>query len=107
MLERNANQIGYACERLQLVLDQLDELFVGTLDSFSQTLLREFAFESGKYYVLGANGKIESERALTAAERLVVRPAVTRERQVVHRSLPLGSHGRDRRNRTFRSAERS
>lgn len=48
VLERNANQIGYACERLQLVLDQLDELFVGTLDSFSQTLLREFAFESGK-----------------------------------------------------------
>ncbi|OYU20118.1 MAG: hypothetical protein CFE34_01980, partial [Rhodobacteraceae bacterium PARR1] len=27
-----------------------------------------FAFESGKYYVLGANGKIESERALTAAD---------------------------------------
>lgn len=48
ILERNASQIGYACERLQLVLDQLDELFVGTLDSFSQTLLREFAFESGK-----------------------------------------------------------
>ena len=48
VLQRNAHQIGYACERLQLVLDQLDELFVGTLDSFSQTLLREFAFESGK-----------------------------------------------------------
>ncbi|WP_374668127.1 UvrD-helicase domain-containing protein [Acinetobacter sp.] len=48
VLEQNAQQIGYACERLQLVLDQLDELFVGTLDSFSQTLLREFAFESGK-----------------------------------------------------------
>ena len=45
ILERNASQIGYACERLQLVLDQLDELFVGTLDSFSQTLLREFAFD--------------------------------------------------------------
>lgn len=43
-----ANQIGYACERLKLVIDQLDELFVGTLDSFSQKLLREFAFESGK-----------------------------------------------------------
>ncbi|MEL4622578.1 3'-5' exonuclease, partial [Acinetobacter baumannii] len=37
-----------ACERLKLVIDQLDELFVGTLDSFSQKLLREFAFESGK-----------------------------------------------------------
>ncbi|MFI7825500.1 exonuclease V subunit beta, partial [Acinetobacter baumannii] len=36
------------CERLKLVIDQLDELFVGTLDSFSQKLLREFAFESGK-----------------------------------------------------------
>ena len=30
------------------MIDQLDELFVGTLDSFSQKLLREFAFESGK-----------------------------------------------------------
>lgn len=43
-----ADQVGYACERLKLVIDQLDELFVGTLDSFSQKLLREFAFESGK-----------------------------------------------------------
>jgi exodeoxyribonuclease V beta subunit len=43
-----ATRIDYACERLKLVLDQLDELFVGTLDSFSQKLLREFAFESGK-----------------------------------------------------------
>lgn len=43
-----ATQIAYACERLKLVIDQLDELFVGTLDSFSQKLLREFAFESGK-----------------------------------------------------------
>lgn len=41
-------QVGYVCERLKLVIDQLDELFVGTLDSFSQKLLREFAFESGK-----------------------------------------------------------
>lgn len=48
ILQRHAHQIGYACDRLQLVLDQLDELFVGTLDSFSQNLLREFAFESGK-----------------------------------------------------------
>ena len=43
-----ATQVAYACERLKLVIDQLDELFVGTLDSFSQKLLREFAFESGK-----------------------------------------------------------
>lgn len=33
---------------LKLVVDQLDELSAGTLDSFSQKLLREFAFESGK-----------------------------------------------------------
>ncbi|WP_151980471.1 UvrD-helicase domain-containing protein [Acinetobacter guerrae] len=48
VLRTFATRIGYACERLKLVLDQLDELFVGTLDSFSQKLLREFAFESGK-----------------------------------------------------------
>lgn len=48
VLKTFATQIGYACERLKLVIDQLDELFVGTLDSFSQKLLREFAFESGK-----------------------------------------------------------
>ncbi len=48
VLQIFSTQIGYACERLKLVLDQLDELFVGTLDSFSQKLLREFAFESGK-----------------------------------------------------------
>lgn len=47
-LEIFASRIAYACERLKLVIDQLDELFVGTLDSFSQKLLREFAFESGK-----------------------------------------------------------
>lgn len=48
LLQTFSTQIDYACERLKLVLDQLDELFVGTLDSFSQKLLREFAFESGK-----------------------------------------------------------
>ncbi|WP_130803606.1 UvrD-helicase domain-containing protein [Acinetobacter ihumii] len=48
VLRRFSTQMGYASERLKLVLDQLDELFVGTLDSFSQKLLREFAFESGK-----------------------------------------------------------
>lgn len=34
--------------RLALVLNSLDELFVGTIDSFTQKLLREFAFESGE-----------------------------------------------------------
>lgn len=48
VLKHFATLIAYACERLKLVIDQLDELFVGTLDSFSQKLLREFAFESGK-----------------------------------------------------------
>lgn len=48
VLQTFAPRIAYACERLKLVIDQLDELFVGTLDSFSQKLLREFAFESGK-----------------------------------------------------------
>ncbi|MGR0305530.1 UvrD-helicase domain-containing protein [Acinetobacter beijerinckii] len=48
LLKTFAPRIAYACERLKLVVDQLDELFVGTLDSFSQKLLREFAFESGK-----------------------------------------------------------
>ncbi|MDV7425672.1 UvrD-helicase domain-containing protein [Acinetobacter baumannii] len=48
ILKHFATRIAYACERLKLVIVQLDELFVGTLDSFSQKLLREFAFESGK-----------------------------------------------------------
>lgn len=48
LLNGFAGRISYACERLKLVIDQLEELFVGTLDSFSQKLLREFAFESGK-----------------------------------------------------------
>ncbi|MGE8557933.1 MAG: UvrD-helicase domain-containing protein [Acinetobacter sp.] len=43
-----ATRVDFARERLKLVIDQLDELFVGTLDSFSQKLLREFSFESGK-----------------------------------------------------------
>ena len=48
VLQDYSTQVDYAKNRLKLVLDQLDELFVGTLDSFSQKLLREFAFESGK-----------------------------------------------------------
>ena len=48
LLKTFATQIDYTCQRLKLVIDQLDDLFVGTLDSFSQKLLREFSFESGK-----------------------------------------------------------
>ncbi|WP_313659959.1 UvrD-helicase domain-containing protein, partial [Acinetobacter variabilis] len=48
VLKDYGSRIDYARRRLRLVLNQLDELFVGTLDSFSQKLLREFAFESGK-----------------------------------------------------------
>lgn len=38
----------YARERLQYALDSFDDLFVGTLDSFCQKLLHEFAFDSGQ-----------------------------------------------------------
>lgn len=48
VLQDYGSRMDYARRRLRLVLNQLDELFVGTLDSFSQKLLREFAFESGK-----------------------------------------------------------
>ena len=48
VLHDYATRIDFAQQRLKLVIDQLDELFVGTLDSFSQKLLREFSFESGK-----------------------------------------------------------
>lgn len=48
VLSDYATRVDFAKERLSLVIDQLDQLFVGTLDSFSQTILREFAFESGK-----------------------------------------------------------
>ncbi|MDM1341852.1 UvrD-helicase domain-containing protein [Acinetobacter pseudolwoffii] len=48
VLKDYGTRMDYARRRLRLVLNQLDELFVGTLDSFSQKLLREFAFESGK-----------------------------------------------------------
>lgn len=48
VLSDYATRVDFARERLKLVLDQLDELFVGTLDSFNQKLLREFSFESGK-----------------------------------------------------------
>ncbi len=42
-----ADKVDYALARLKLVRDQFDQLFVGTLDSFSQKILREFSFESG------------------------------------------------------------
>ncbi|WP_180190854.1 UvrD-helicase domain-containing protein [Acinetobacter sp. YH01006] len=48
VLKDYGTRMDYARRRLRLVLNQLDELFVGTLDSFSQKLLREFSFESGK-----------------------------------------------------------
>ncbi|QXR19127.1 UvrD-helicase domain-containing protein [Acinetobacter variabilis] len=48
VLKDYGSRMDYARRRLRLVLNQLDELFVGTLDSFSQKLLREFAFESGR-----------------------------------------------------------
>jgi exodeoxyribonuclease V beta subunit len=48
VLSDYATRVDFARERLKLVIDQLDEVFVGTLDSFSQKLLREFSFESGK-----------------------------------------------------------
>lgn len=46
--DANAQGLNYLINRLQLVLDSLDELFVGTIDSFIQKILREFAFESGE-----------------------------------------------------------
>ena len=48
LLTSFSSKVSYACERAKLVIEQLDHLFVGTLDSFSQKLLREFAFESGE-----------------------------------------------------------
>lgn len=45
-------QQGEAKNRLQLALDSFDDLFVGTLDSFCQKLLTEFAFDSGQHEVL-------------------------------------------------------
>ena len=48
ILQEYRLKLDYASSRLKLVIAQLDELFVGTLDSFSQKLLREFSFESGK-----------------------------------------------------------
>ena len=38
----------HCLNRLDVALQGFDELFVGTLDSFCQKLLSEFAFESGQ-----------------------------------------------------------
>lgn len=46
------NNISYLCERLNLALDQYDELYIGTLDSLTQKLLREFRFETGQTQTL-------------------------------------------------------
>lgn len=59
LLKKFASRVSYACERAKLIIDQLDHLFVGTLDSFSQKLLREFAFESGK---IETNAIIDSKK---------------------------------------------
>lgn len=40
--------LNYRIERLKLVLSLFDELYIGTLDSFTQKILREFSFESGQ-----------------------------------------------------------
>ncbi|MDE2421792.1 MAG: UvrD-helicase domain-containing protein [Gammaproteobacteria bacterium] len=37
-----------ACDQLKLALDTFDELFINTLDSFCQKILREFAFDTGQ-----------------------------------------------------------
>lgn len=47
--QRHAKRhIARACERLKLVIDLSDELYIATLDSLTQKLLREFSFESGQ-----------------------------------------------------------
>lgn len=66
ILQDYFDKIGYACERLKLVLDQLDELFIGTLDSFSQKLLTEFSFESGKieHVAISDNAKLYTQQII-------------------------------------------
>lgn len=52
LAEEFQNNINYLCERLNLALDQYDELYIGTLDSLTQKLLREFRFETGQTQTL-------------------------------------------------------
>ncbi|MFB2538649.1 MULTISPECIES: UvrD-helicase domain-containing protein [unclassified Acinetobacter] len=46
-LQKSGQDNLYLINRLRIILDTLDELFVGTIDSFIQKILKEFAFESG------------------------------------------------------------
>ena len=49
LLDRlDADQRGHAINRLQQALDSFDDVFIGTLDSFCQKILAEFAFDSGQ-----------------------------------------------------------
>lgn len=49
--ENSTHNFVYLANRLKLVIDSLDELFVGTIDSFIQKTLREFAFDSGEVQI--------------------------------------------------------
>ncbi|MFC3903379.1 exodeoxyribonuclease V beta subunit [Acinetobacter marinus] len=49
--ENSTHNFVYLVNRLKLVIDSLDELFVGTIDSFIQKTLREFAFDSGEVQI--------------------------------------------------------
>lgn len=49
--ENSTHNFVYLTNRLKLVIDSLDELFVGTIDSFIQKTLREFAFDSGEVQI--------------------------------------------------------
>ena len=49
--ENTTHNFVYLANRLKLVIDSLDELFVGTIDSFIQKTLREFAFDSGEVQI--------------------------------------------------------
>lgn len=47
-LQTELLSLNHVIERLKIILDLYDELYIGTLDSFTQKVLREFAFESGQ-----------------------------------------------------------
>lgn len=81
VLKQFSTRIAYACERLKLVIDQLDELFVGTLDSFSQKLLREFSFESGKIEV--ANISDDSRKYIVELIHDVLREWIQQQDQAL------------------------
>lgn len=81
VLAQFSSRVAYACERLKLVIDQLDELFVGTLDSFSQKLLREFSFESGKIEV--ANISDDSQKYILELIHDVLREWIQQQDQAL------------------------